>query len=842
DLVVVGGGPAGTTLATLVARAGHRVLLLEAARFPRYQVGESLLPATFNAIFPLLGLEADAARLGDAVLKRGATFHWGRDDALWTMNFGGAPDASEPDPAWPTAYNVRRDVFDSVLLEAARAVGVEVLEGARASGFEADAERVRAVTGQADGAPFTARGRWIAGATGQGCPLAPLVGRRQPSAFFRNASVFGYFNGGARLPGALAGNVLLESFADGWAWYIPLDDTLTSVGVVLHHPHTARLGGDRAAVYAESLARCRYIAEYLRGATRATVAPYADLRTRAEFSYTHDRFWRPGALLVGDSACFVDVVLSSGLHLATFGALQAARALNAVLAGELPERLAMNEFELRYRLEFSTFYQGLLGLHDMGHDGATYRAWLRDMLRRTQGVYLDDAPAPPAARRRTWQVLAWLRKKNAAMLATTAPPALDAGAALPALAGELVVAADGLHFTRDASPAAAPGAGPRVDVPLYDYGKLHASAAPYLQACPDGVDGALALVAAARARGIKLRVRGSGHTFSGASLPRAGEVLVRTSGLDHYHFNAPDRLVAGAGALVWDIRDLAREHGYELPVWNGGWAGPTLGGYICAGGFGKSGLSEAAGGLWENVYAVTLIDGHGALRTVTREDPAFRWLFGCSGQLGLVVAAELRLVPHAEARVPRRYPLDARGRIPRRQVDDPRVNDLAPREHDDKRLFWFTLLVSPDEEADAWAGLHELVCAHRAELVPDGGWAGPALDGTPIGYRYVIRFREFNPPLVYPRAETFLCIGVMSFLASGDAHSDARLRDIERDFIALARARGLRLYLQAENLTGQVDQRAYYGRATWAGFLAHKRAFDPHALFNRDVVFAPDAL
>ncbi|MEQ8231314.1 MAG: tryptophan 7-halogenase [Gammaproteobacteria bacterium] len=843
DLVVVGAGPAGATLAALVARGGHRVLLLDAQRFPRWQIGESLLPATFNGIFPLLGITPDRARLGEPVLKRGATFHWGRDDTLWTMNFGGAPDEVDPDPAWPTAFNVRRDAFDQVLLDAARDAGVDVVLGARAHAFHRADDRVTTASVHCADGGFTARARWFAGATGQGCPLAPLVGRRQPSAFFRNASVFGYFHGGARLPGALAGNVLLESFGDGWAWYIPLDDSLTSVGVVLHHPHTARLGGDREAAYRESLARCRYISEYLCHAERAQEPPYTGLRVRSEFSYAHDRLWRPGALLVGDSACFVDVVLSSGVHLATFGALHAARALNAVLAGELPERLALNEFELRYRLEFATFYQGLLGLHDMRHDGATYRAWLRDMLRRTQGVFLDDTPAPPATRRRTWQALAWLRKKNAAMLAATAPPALDAQAALPALAGELVVTADGLRYARaeEAVPTVATRA-PRIDSPLYDYGKLHASAAPYLQACPDGVAGALALVAAARERGIALRVRGSGHTFSGASLPRAGEVLVRTNGLDHYHFDAPDRLVAGAGAMVWDIRDLARDHGYDLPVWNGGWAGPTLGGYICAGGFGKSGLSEDAGGLWENVHAVTLVDGHGALRRIARDDPLFPWLFGCSGQLGLLVEAELRLVPHAAAQRPRHYPLGARGRIPRRQEDDPRINDAAPAPDDDKRLFWFTLLVSPEEETSAWDGLLELVRSHRDVLVPDGGWAGPQLDGVPIGYRYVIRYKAFNPPLVYPRAETFLCIGVMSLLASGDPASDATIRDIERDFVALARDSRLRLYLQAENITGQVDQRAYYGRATWEAFLRHKRAVDPLALFNRDVVFPADAL
>lgn len=838
DLIVVGGGPAGTTLATLVARAGHRVLLLEAQSFPRYQIGESLLPATFNGMLPLLGIEVDPASLGQPVLKRGATFHWGRDNALWTLNFGGAPDDVVPAPGWPTAFNVRRDVFDAHLLSAARAAGVEIREGVRAIGFEADEERVHGVQVSEGGTTRTLHATWIAGATGQACPLAPLVGERQPSRFFRNAAVFSYFEGGRRLPSPLEGNVLLESFGDGWAWYIPLDAHLTSVGVVLHHPATERLRGDREAVYRECLSRCLYVNEYLQGATRVSEGQYAPLRMRSEFSYTHSRFWRPGALLVGDSACFVDVILSSGVHLAMFGALQAARAVNASLAGELPERLCMNEFELRYRLEFTRFYQGLLGLHDMSHDGATYRRWLRTMLQQTQGVFLDDeAEADPARRMRAWQAVNFLRRQNATLLASEAAPSLSETPVLQGMVGELTVGPDGLAFVRPSEPAvgtpvqAHPLPAPNVHSPLYDYGKLHAGHAPYLATSPDSIDAAQRLVRGARQRGLRLRVRGSGHTFSGASLPRAGEILVRTQGLDHFEFVAPDRLLAGSGALVWDIRDLARDHGYDLPVFNGGWAGPTLGGYISAGGFGKSGLSEQDGGLWENVHAIRLLDGTGELRRVTREDAVFRWLFGSAGQLGLIVDAELRLVPHAAAAAPPAYPQGLAGRIPRRQADDPAVNDLAPVAGE-KRLFWFTVLVSPAREAIAWEGLEQLVAKHHDILVPDGGWAGPLRDGVPIGYRYVIRFHTFNPPLVYPVDETFLVLGVMSFLAGGEPARDARILALEADFTTMALSRGLGLYLQAENISGQVDLEAYYGAATWSRFQALRESFDPAGMFN----------
>jgi len=449
DLIVVGGGPAGATLASLVARAGHRVLLLERTRFPRYQIGESLLPATFNGVFELLGIRERVEATGTPVLKRGATFRWGTDSALWTMNFGGAPDDTAPGPDWPTAFNVRRDEFDAALLDAAREAGVDVREDARVVGFDLRDGRVHGAEVRDREGQWSAAARWTAGATGQASPLAALIGRRQPSGFFRNAAVFSYFHGAKRLPPPLEGNVLLESFDDGWAWYIPLSDTLTSVGVVLYHPAVPRLRGDHEGVYLDCLARCPYSHELLQGAELVREGMFSGMRVRREFSYANDRFWIPGALVVGDSACFIDVILSSGVHLATFGALQAARAINSALSGEIPERLAMNEFELRYRLEFTKFYQGLVGLHDMGHDGATYRGWLREMLQRTQGVFLDDEPElAPGDRQKTWRATAYLRRHNAAMVADTSPPSIARLAPIPDVHGELTVSDDRLHWRR----------------------------------------------------------------------------------------------------------------------------------------------------------------------------------------------------------------------------------------------------------------------------------------------------------------------------------------------------------------------------------------------------------
>ncbi|MEA2540848.1 MAG: FAD-dependent halogenase, partial [Acidobacteriaceae bacterium] len=124
DLIVVGGGPAGSTAATLVALQGHRVLLLEKEKFPRYKIGESLLPATVHGICPLLGV-SKALKEANFVVKRGGTFRWGKSQTPWTFSF-----ASSAAMAGPTsiAYQVERMKFDQILLNNAREKGVDVRE------------------------------------------------------------------------------------------------------------------------------------------------------------------------------------------------------------------------------------------------------------------------------------------------------------------------------------------------------------------------------------------------------------------------------------------------------------------------------------------------------------------------------------------------------------------------------------------------------------------------------------------------------------------------------------------------------------------------------------------
>lgn len=369
DVIVVGGGPGGSTAATLMAKAGHRVLLLEKERFPRFQIGESLLPSTVHGVCRLLGV-TDALAEQQFPIKRGGTFRWGSNTEPWTFTFALSRRLAGPTS---TAYQVDRARFDDILLKNARKHGVEVREGHEVLALQKADGRVSGVHYRADdGQEESLSAEYVVIASGNTGALHKDIAERVYSPFFQNIALFGYYEGGKRLPSPNSGNILCAAFKDGWFWYIPLSDTLTSVGAVVSSDRfpTVQLG--REAAMREFIEACPLIADYLADATRVTEGMHGELRVRKDYSYHSTAFWGQGAVLVGDAACFVDPVFSTGVHLATYSGVLAARSVNTRLRGELTDEECFNEYEARYRREFNVYYQFLQTMYDLNRDESSY--------------------------------------------------------------------------------------------------------------------------------------------------------------------------------------------------------------------------------------------------------------------------------------------------------------------------------------------------------------------------------------------------------------------------------------------------------------------------------------
>jgi halogenation protein CepH len=272
------------------------------------------------------------------------------------------------------AYQVERSKFDKILLDHARGKGVDVREEHAVTATIADGDRIRGVSYRdAVGNQGTVLAKYVVDASGNKSRIYRDTGAvRNYSEFFRSLALFGYFEGGKRLPPPNSGNILSCAFDSGWFWYIPLTPTLTSVGAVVRHDMASKIQGDPEEALTALIAECPMISDYLRDAKRVTDGQYGELRVRKDYSYVSTKFWHPGMVLVGDAACFVDPIFSSGVHLATYGALLAARSINSVLAQTVDEDTAFREFEQRYLREFGVFYEFLVSFYDMHVDENSY--------------------------------------------------------------------------------------------------------------------------------------------------------------------------------------------------------------------------------------------------------------------------------------------------------------------------------------------------------------------------------------------------------------------------------------------------------------------------------------
>jgi flavin-dependent dehydrogenase len=321
DVAIIGGGPAGSTAATLLAKAGRRVIVFEREKFPRFHVGESLLPFSMQT-FDRLGVreKLDAAFMPKYGGEIAAACGTKRVKFYFKDGFRSQRDR---------AYQVTRSDFDKVLLDHSRESGAEVHEETEVTKLEFGDDRVKIDSESADGIKSSIKARYLLDCSGRQTMLGGLFNLKKTYDHLRKFSIFAHYEGVDRLPGKDATLIRMVRGLDRWFWLIPLTETRTSVGVVMDSAVFRKEKLSPEAALEEFVAEQPLMVEKMKNATRVT-----QVYSASDFSYRNRRLAGERWLLAGDAAGFIDPVFSSGVFLAIMSAEQAADALEEVLRDE----------------------------------------------------------------------------------------------------------------------------------------------------------------------------------------------------------------------------------------------------------------------------------------------------------------------------------------------------------------------------------------------------------------------------------------------------------------------------------------------------------------------------
>ncbi len=308
DLLVIGGGPGGSSAAAFARLKGMSVCVAERDEFPRFHIGESLLP------------------IGNAVLQ--ASGAWPKVEAQGFVRKLGAEfmlaDGSEPKaivfaegyvPGLESTFQVERSRFDAVLLDHARSLAADVRTGVTVRELVPSADFVTATLAPRVGPATALRARWVIDAGGrENLYGSPQKKSFEPPPFPKRAAVYSHFEGVERAGGPRGGNIIIVRIEDGWFWIIPISAERTSVGLVTSI-ETLRAGASPEAAFHATVASSPRLRE-LMGRSR----PVAPFRVTADYSYVREEFASPRVVLIGDAAGFYDPIFSSGVYISTHSA------------------------------------------------------------------------------------------------------------------------------------------------------------------------------------------------------------------------------------------------------------------------------------------------------------------------------------------------------------------------------------------------------------------------------------------------------------------------------------------------------------------------------------------
>jgi len=328
DVLIAGGGPAGATAAMVLARRGLKVCVLEKDHHPRFHIGESILPRT-SLLLRDLGIEDRIWSLPH-VCKNGAEFGFGDGPPTRKFTFKDALIKGQP------IFNIERSVFDKALLDLAREAGAEVREGCPVRAIDRLAQGDVQV--QTDAGSVS--GRMLLDASGQGTLIGRALKTRRgfDDPQLQKVAYFQHFLNVERLTGDESGHPTIIMCDEGWFWLIAINETTTSVGFVTRPCFVRTLNVPATDLLAWAISRCPMVRDRMRDAT----GPHENL-VLSDFSYRCRPYAGPGHFLVGDAACFLDPIFSTGVTLAMMSGKHVAELVARVLAGELDQPAAARD-------------------------------------------------------------------------------------------------------------------------------------------------------------------------------------------------------------------------------------------------------------------------------------------------------------------------------------------------------------------------------------------------------------------------------------------------------------------------------------------------------------------
>jgi flavin-dependent dehydrogenase len=361
DLLVIGGGPGGSTAAAFARLRGLSVCVVERELFPRFHIGESLLPMG-NAVLQASGVWPKVEAAG-FVRKLGAEFALADESEVKEIVF-----AEGYVPGLGSTYQVERSRFDSILLDHARSLGADVRTGTTVRALVASADSVMATVSKEGGETATIAARWVIDAGGRENLFDSAQKRRlDPAPFPKRAAVYSHFEGVRRAEGPKGGNIVIVRIRDGWFWLIPISPERTSVGLVTSI-EGLRGGANPQAVFEATVAGSSRLRRIMGGAS--AVAPF---RVTADYSYVRREFASERVVLAGDAAGFYDPIFSSGVYLSTHSAQLAVAAIARAHAEHRP--LSKHE-QARYTRELKRHSRPFCKLIEVFYDNDSFAVFM----------------------------------------------------------------------------------------------------------------------------------------------------------------------------------------------------------------------------------------------------------------------------------------------------------------------------------------------------------------------------------------------------------------------------------------------------------------------------------